>query len=228
MKFQKIFSRAGGMRYACRAIVRQSICAVLIIVALAAASNAKAQTPKVVVLEADGQTTVRGQIGNENSFQRTFQIKLDGTGSVRVRFLPSDLVTNSGQLIDRRHITVTGDAQLTREPRDFVLKVSGVVAAGDYSGTILITLDSADQSAVRLPVKLEARPTVNITLAQETPSFSIKLVTSCDWLTCFALGSSACAASKTHSVFVRAQGGELPPMKKLTLIAVGPNGISLK
>jgi hypothetical protein len=102
-----------SFQFAGRVAARSCFCTPWIVAALVAASSALAQAPKIIILESDGQVAVRGQIGNDSSFRRTFQIRLDGGETARVRFLASDLVTKTGQLIDRRQVSVTGDALST-------------------------------------------------------------------------------------------------------------------
>jgi hypothetical protein len=190
-------------------------CWIWIVLFVFADSGAMAQSAaKVVILEPDSRATVSGQVGNDASFRRTFSIKLDGADSAKVRFVSSDLVTTSGNVIDRRQVSITGDSQLTREPHDYQVSVTGVTVAGEYSGIVQIIPENAPDGIDQLQVRLLAQPNVAVSLAQETTSFAVKLASPSDRLTCFVLGTSLC--QRNHSVFLRAEGGALPAIEKLS------------
>jgi hypothetical protein len=173
--------------------------------------------PKLVFEESGNVITVTGVVGNDGSFQRSFRLRAEG-GEAHIRFLPSDLSMQTGALIDRRNVTVTGDSQLGTQSNNYILSVSGVTGPGEYEGRIEVFGHDGGDAVLRIPVKLNAKVQPVITIDPATPSFTIKLASGCGWLTKVILGPSLCRGE--HAVFLRSAAGSLPATRSLELIAV--------
>lgn len=208
----------------CRSFARWGSRAIFVATACLVTAVAHADS-KVVVVEPDSQVTLRGQVGSDGSFHRSFRVKLEGADSATIHILTSDLVNGAGNLIDRRSVTVTGDLKLTGEERDLEVNVTGVAASGEYTGSIDLIPEHSEHGSARLTVKLEARPAA-IALAPETKTFAVKLAKPCNAFTNFVLGTTCKAGTTTYTAFLVSDGGKVPA-GSTELFAIGPNGVSL-
>jgi hypothetical protein len=115
-------------------------------------------------------------------------------------------------------VTVTGDSQISAQPKNYIVSVSGVTEPGEYEGRIEVLVDGAADAALRIPLKLTAKVQPVVAPDPATPSFVMKLASDCSRLTKAVLGSDPCRGEQ--AVFLKSTAGALATNRSLELIAV--------
>ena len=141
-------------------------CAVLLLLLLLPLS-AHAQT-LTVIEPGDKKLSIKGSIGDDNSFTGNVGVLLEGatgTTQIKLTIYPYALTMANGTGTDSIRPTITpAELMLTpNAPATFQVKVNGVKQPGEYTGKISLTLAGQAQSAaviVDVTVSASVRPSL--------------------------------------------------------------------
>lgn len=143
-------------------------CAVLLLLLLLPLT-AHAQT-LTVIEPGDKKLSIKGSIGDDNSFTGNVGVVLEGatgTTQTKLTIYPYALTMANGTGTDTIRPTITpAELMLTpNAPATFQVKVTGVKQPGDYTGKISLTLAGQAQSAaviVDVAVSASVRPSLSL------------------------------------------------------------------
>ena len=153
----------------------------LLFLMLLLSSTAQGQT--IAVDQGDNPLTIKGWVGDDNSFIGNIGVTLEGaaqgTNAVKLNIYRTDLKMVSGsEMIGRQLVVVTGDANLTPNTTStYQVKINGVREAGEYHGKITLALGDQPLSAAK-PVDLIVIASVKpaLTLLTENDRLQANLV----------------------------------------------------
>ena len=143
--------------------------------------TAHAQT-LTVIEPADKKLSIKGSIGDDNSFTGNVGVVLEGatgTTQTKLTIYPYALTMTNGTGTDTIRPTITpADLMLTpNAPTTFQVKVTGVKQPGDYTGKISLTLAGQAQSAaVMIDVTVSASVRPSLSLLTENDRLQANLV----------------------------------------------------
>src|ERR1051325_8182164 len=155
-------------------------CAILLLLLLLPLT-AHAQT-LTVIEPADKKLSIKGSIGDDNSFTGNVGVVLEGatgTTQTKLTIYPYALTMTNGTGTDTIRPTITpADLMLTpNAPTTFQVKVTGVKQPGDYTGKISLTLAGQAQSAaVMIDVTVSASVRPSLSLLTENDRLQANLV----------------------------------------------------
>lgn len=160
--------------------------------------TARSQT--IAIDQGDNPLTIKGWIGDDNSFIGNIGVTLEGaaqgTNAIKLNIYRTDLTMVGGsEMIGRQLVVITGDANLSPNTTStYQVKINSVTQPGEYQGKIFLALGDQPRSAAKpIDLKVTASVRPSLTLLTENDRLQANLV-NCKydcWLAHILLPASA-------------------------------------